>query len=159
VHYDVQPPPPIHLYLKPPTFQQHVVSDNAVFAVSILVAQACYQTADPSTSMLPLQNIHIFLYLSKLVILTSRLQLGGLSKVLSIIYPYTHKFEKQWAPLFCTFSSFCSRILNVLISNSLVSILPIPHPETLPDTPLRNIMEHTLMMKKFNLAETKDPKW
>jgi hypothetical protein len=59
-----------------------------------LVAQACYQRADPSTSMLPLRNIHLFLYLSKLDNSTCILQLGGLYKVLSIIYPYTDKLEK-----------------------------------------------------------------
>jgi hypothetical protein len=45
----------------------------------------------------------------------------------------------------------------------VVSILPIPHPETLPDghgyTPLRNIVEHALLLKKFFTKETKDPKW
>jgi hypothetical protein len=124
--------------------------------VSMLVAQACYQT-------LPLRNITLFFYLSKFVLLTRRLRLGGLSQVISILYPYADHLEKQWAPLPCTVSGFRSRILNVSNSNSLVSILPIPHPVALPDghgyTPLRNIMEHALMLKKFKPQETKDPKW
>lgn len=130
----------------------------------MLVAQACYQTRTPSSIPLPLRNITLFLYLSKLVISSAgRLCLGGLAKVISILYPYNDHLEKQWAPLPCTVSGFHSRILDVSNSNSLVSILPIPHPVTLPDghgyTPLCNILEHALMLKKFKPKETKDPKW
>jgi hypothetical protein len=77
--------------------------------------------------------------------------------------PRFSALEKGWAPLPCTVSGFCSQILNESISSSLVSILLIPHPETLPNGPghtfLHNIMEHTLMLKKFNPKETKNPKW
>jgi hypothetical protein len=146
-----------------PSFKQNLVSGNAMMGVSMLVAQACYQAVKPPKTNLPLRNITLVLYLSKLVISTGRLRLGGLSQVISILYPYADHLEKQWAPLPCTVSGFRSCILNVSNSNSLVSILPIPHPEALPDghgyTLLRNIMEHALMLKKFKPQETKDPKW
>lgn len=62
----------------------------------------------------------------------------------------------------CTISGFRSFFLNVSNYNSLVSILSIPVPKTLPDghgyTPFRRILEHALMMKQFKPSETKDPK-
>ncbi len=63
----------------------------------------------------------------------------------------------------CTVSGFNSRITNVTNSNSLVSILPIPRPQTLGDghghTPFREVLKHALMMKRFEAREAKDPKW
>jgi hypothetical protein len=83
--------------------------------------------------------------------------------VLQILYPYVAKYEPSWAPMPCTVTGFSSLITNVTNSNSLVSILPIPRPETLADghgyTPFREVLTHALMMKKFDPRETKDPKW
>ena len=162
LHYDV----PIRIK-DPETnrerFLRLITEGNAVTAASVLVRQASFQDSRPSHDMLPLPNILLFLYLAKLVMATGRLQLSNLSKVLSILYPYAHKLEPQWAPIPCTLSGFRSKILNVSNTNSLVSILPIPCPETLPDghgyTPFRTILSHALMMKSFLPAETKDPKW
>jgi hypothetical protein len=112
---------------------------------------------------MPLASAMLFLYLAKLVISTGELQQGNLSKVLQILYPYAEKCESSWAPTPSTVSGFISRITNVTNSNSLVSILPIPCPETLPDghgyTPFHEILRHVLMMKTFEPQETKDPKW
>lgn len=144
-------------------FKGHITQGNALLAASVLVAQAAFQTPMPSSSMLPLPNIMLFLYLSKLVMSSGLSQQFHLAKVLAILYPYADSKEKSWAPIPCTVSGFRSKISNVSNSNSLVSILPIPSPETLPDghgyTPFRNILSHALMLNKFLPTETKDPKW
>jgi hypothetical protein len=144
-------------------FAKHMLSGEALAAASILVAQAAFQTSSPVPALLPLPNVMLFLYLAKLVLSTGRLELINLAKVLSIFAPYALQSEKEWAPVPCTVSGFRSMILNVSNSNSLVSILPIPIPETLPDghgyTPFRSILEHALMMNTFDPADVNDPKW
>jgi hypothetical protein len=77
-----------------PTFEHNLISGNPLLGVSMLVAQACHQTGNPPTIPLPLRNITLFLYLSKLVVSTGRLRLGGLSKVIIILYPYANHLEK-----------------------------------------------------------------
>jgi hypothetical protein len=144
-------------------FKSHMVAGNAALAASVVVTQALFQTSVLSDTPLPVANVMLFLYLAKLVISTGQLQQGNLSKVLQILYPYAEKCESSWAPMPCTVSGFTSRITNVTNSNSLVSILPIPCPETLTDghgyTPFREVLTHALMMKKFESQDTKDPKW
>lgn len=144
-------------------FGSHMVNGNAVYAASVIVAQALFQTPLLAASPLPVSNVMLFLYLSKLVISTGHLQQGNLSKVLQILYPYAERSESSWAPLPCTVSGFMSRITNVTNQNSLVSILPIPNPETLSDghgyTPFREILTHTLMMNSFEDQSSRDPKW
>ena len=172
LHFAVSPAPFSALALVPLqqrdepelTFRRHMVDGNPVLAASLLVARALFQTHTISPqSFLPLPNIMLFLYLAKLVISSGTLQQHNLSRLLSILYPYAVTCEPDWAPMPTTISGFRSRILNVSNSNSMVSILPIPSPETLPDghgyTPFRNILSHALMMKKFESSETKDPKW
>jgi hypothetical protein len=141
-----------------------MVARNTAVAASFIDAQALFQTSSLiSTAPLPLPNIMLFLYLAKLVLSSGRLEQESLPKLLLILYPYAEKSESSWAPMPCTVSGFTSRITNVTNSNSLVSILPIPSPETLPDghgyTPFREILRHALMMKTFEPQETKDPKW
>lgn len=111
-------------------FEHYIVQGKTLVAASFLVAQAAFQTTATPKTILPLPNIMLFLSLAKLVLSTGRLQLYNLSKVLSILYPYAHKLEKEWAPIPCTVSGFRSCILNVSNSNSLMSILPIPLPDT-----------------------------
>ena len=144
-------------------FKKHMLLGQAVAAASVLVAQAAFQSTMPSTTLLPLPNIMLFLYLAKLVLSTGRLELSNLAKVLSILAPRASNSHTNWAPVPCTVSGFRSMILNVSNSNSLVSILPIPTPETLPDghayTPFSTILKHALMMNTFDPALIKDPKW
>ena len=144
-------------------FKSHMVAGNPLLAASVVVTQALLQTSLVTVTPLPVANVKLFLYLAKLVISTGKLQQGNLSKVLQILCPYAEKCETSWAPIPCTVPGFTSRITNVTNSNSLVSILPIPSPETLPDghgyTPFRDILTHALMMKNFDPFETKDPKW
>jgi hypothetical protein len=144
-------------------FRRYLVHGNAVLAASVLVTRAAFQSPNPSATPLPHQNIMHFLYLAKLVLSTGCQQLSNLSKDISILYPYVDNAEKGWAPMPCTVSGFRSRFLNVSNKNSLVSILPIPRPEELPDghgyTPFCNILSHALMMKTFDEIATKDPKW
>jgi hypothetical protein len=144
-------------------FRNQMVSGEVWTAASILVKQSAFQTPDVAQDMLPVPNIMLFLYLARLVMSSGLTQQHILSKLLLILYPFADSSQKNWAPLPCTVSGFRSRFLNVSNSNSLVSILPIPTPETLPDghgyTPLRNILEHAFMMEKFEAADTKDPKW
>ncbi len=144
-------------------FKSHMVAGNPLLAASVVVTQALLQTSVVAVTPLPVANVKLFLYLAKLVISTGKLQQGNLSKVLQILCPYAEKCETSWAPIPCTVPGFTSRITNVTNSNSLVSILPIPSPETLPDghgyTPFRDILTHALMMKKCAPFETKDPKW
>ena len=139
-----------------------MVMGDAVAAASLLVARAALQNSTPTSSLIPLPNIMLFLYLAKLVLSTGRLELTNLAKVLSILVPYVNIGEKEWAPVPCTVPDFRSMILNVSNSNSLVSIVPIPTPEVLPDghgySPFRTILEHALMMTTFDPAQTKDPK-
>jgi hypothetical protein len=160
----MQFPPTSSLLISPAQrFKNHMISGEAVLAASVVVSQALFQTPHLSHSPLPVANVMLFLYLAKLVISTGELQQGNLSKVLQILYPYAEKCESTWAPMPSTVSGFTSRISNVTNSNSLVSILPIPCPETLPDghgyTPFRQILNHALMMKRFEALETQDPKW
>jgi hypothetical protein len=144
-------------------FRGHITRGNALSAASVLVTQAAYQNPLSSSSMLPRNNIMLFLHLAKLVMSSGGSQQHHLAKVLAILYPYADCKEKGWAPIPCTVSGFRSKITNVSNSNSLVSILPIPAPETLPDghgyTPFRKILSHALMLKNFSVSETKDPKW
>ncbi len=144
-------------------FKSHMVAGNPLLAASVVVTQALLQTSLVTVTPLPVANVKLFLYLAKLVISTGKLQQGNLSKVLQILCPYAEKYETSWAPIPCTVPGFTSRITNVTNSNSLVSILPIPSPETLPDghgyTPFRDILTHALMMEKIDPFETKDPKW
>ena len=145
-------------------FQKLMVNGEAVLAASVLVAQALFQTpGDMSVATLPLPNIMLFLYLAKLVLSSGGLPQHNLSKVLAILYPFAVKCEPEWAPLPVTVSGFQSRILNPSNSNSMMTILPIPTPETLPDghgyTPFRAILRHALMMIQFDPADIKDPKW
>jgi hypothetical protein len=153
----VEPEPPAA------SFESSIVDGNALHAASVLVAQAAFQSPNTSAAILPLPNIMLFLYLAKLVMSSGLLQQFILSQLLTILYPYADKCEKDWAPIPSTVSGFRSCILNVSNKNSLVSTLPIPTPETLPDghgyTPFRSILRHALMMKRFEPAETKDPKW
>ena len=67
LHYDV-PTQSVFGNTDQPTFKQHIVIGNTVMAVSMLVAQACFQTSSPSTMILPMRNVTLFLYLSKLVL-------------------------------------------------------------------------------------------
>jgi hypothetical protein len=173
--YDNVPPNPTDEYqTSPPTtncvsskpghlFKSCLVAGNSLLAASVIVAQALFQTPLFPQAPLPVSNVMLFLHLAKLVIATGKLEQGSLSKVLQILYPYAEKCEPSWAPMPSTVSGFTSRITNVTNSNSLVSILPIPHPETLHDghgyTPFRQILSHALMLKKFEAQETKDPKW
>ena len=144
-------------------FMHHIVSGDARVAASILVKQAAYQTPDPPEGLLPISSIMLFLYLARLVMSSGPTQHHYLSKLLQILYPSAAGTEPNWAPLPCTISGFSSQILNKTNSNSLVSILPIPVPETMSDghgyTPLRNILSHALMMHKFDEADSKDTKW
>jgi hypothetical protein len=144
-------------------FRNQIVVGNAWSAASILVKQAAFQTTIVPVEMLPVPNIMLFLYLARLVMSSGLIQQHYLSKLLLILYPFADSSQKNWAPLPCTESGFRSCFLNVSNSNALVSILPIPIPETLPDghgyTPLRNILEHAFMMEKFDPVDTKDPKW
>jgi hypothetical protein len=131
-------------------FKRNFVKGNVVVA-SVLVSQAAFQTPHVVNKILPLPNIMLFLYLAKLIISSGLLQQYNLSKVLSILYPYADKNQEDWAPIPCTICGFRSLVLNVSNSSSLVSILPIPSPVTLPDghgyTPFRSILKHALMMK------------
>jgi hypothetical protein len=166
-----QPPPKVQVSSRTVTvlttpcqrFKSHMVHGEAVRAASVIVAQSLFQTSQLSDSPLPVANVMLFLYLAKLVFSTGKLQQGNLSKVLQILYPYADKWESAWAPMPSTVSGFTSRITNVTNSNAMVSILPIPSPETLPDghgyTPFREILNHALMIKMFEAHETKDPKW
>jgi hypothetical protein len=145
-------------------FRRHIIDGNVLLAASVLVAQAAFQNPMNGSGILPVTNIMLFLYLAKLVMsATGELQQHNIAKVLSILQPYANLVETGWSPIPCTVSGFRSTILNVSNTNSLVSILPIPAPETLPDghgyTPFRSILSHALMMKTFNAEETKDPKW
>ena len=144
-------------------FCSQIVSGDAWSAASLLVKRAAYQTRDVPSQILPIPNVMLFLYLARLVMSSGLTQRLFLSKFLQILYPMVGSSQKNWAPLPCTVSGFRSCFSNVSNSNSLVSILPIPIPETLPDghgyTPLRNILEHAFMMEKFDAAATKDPKW
>ena len=144
-------------------FQRHLVNGNAVVAASGLVTQAAFQTPNGPPSLLPIPNIMLFLYLARLVMSSGLIQQHYLSKLLLILYPYVDRCQENWAPMPCTVSGFRSQILNVSNSNSLVSILPIPSPETLPDghgyTPLREILKHAFMMKKFGPSDHQDQKW
>jgi hypothetical protein len=144
-------------------FKSHMVAGNALLAASVIVAQALFQTPGAIDTQLPVANVMLFLYLAKLVISTGKLQQGNLSKVLQILYPYAEQCESSWGPMPCTVSGFSSKITNVTNSHSLVSILPIPSPQTLDDghgyTPFREVLTHALMMKTFDARETKDPKW
>jgi hypothetical protein len=164
LHYQPNP----HSYQPVPEtnqnrFQHNLVDGNAVMAASILVSQAALQTPNPSSTLLPLQNIMLFLYLGKLVLSSGLLQQSGLSKVLGIIYPFLEKHVKNWAPIPCTVSGFRSAFLNVSNKNSLVSILPIPMPEALEDghgyTPFRTILNHALMFNILDKQEVNDTKW
>ena len=69
-------------------FKKHMLLGQAVAAASVLVAQAAFQSTMPSTTLLPLPNIMLFLYLAKLVLSTGRLELSNLAKVLSILAPH-----------------------------------------------------------------------
>jgi hypothetical protein len=142
-------------------FKSHMVAGNPLLAASVVVTQALLQTSPVTVTPLPVANVKLFLYLAKLVISTGKLQQGNLSKVLQILCPYAEKCETSWAPIPCTVPGFTSRITNVTNSNSLVSILPIPSPETLPDghgyTPFRDILTHALMMKNLTPLKRKIP--
>jgi hypothetical protein len=144
-------------------FKSHMVAGDGLLAASVLVTQALFQSPHLSETILPDANVRLFLYLSKLVISSGKTQQANLASVLQILYPYAEKCESSWGPMPCTVSGFTSTITNVTNSNSLVSILPIPCPETLKDghgyTPFREVLTHALMMKKFDPRETKDPKW
>ena len=162
LHYQT-PPVLIESETTTQKFQRHMVDGNALAAASVLVSRAAFGTSNPTSTVLPIPNILFFLYLARLVIATGSLQLCHLSRVLSFLVPYAETIEKSWAPIPCTVSGFRSSFLNVSNSNSLVSILPIPTPETLPDghvyTPLQTILRHALTMKTFDPVETNDPKW
>ena len=144
-------------------FHDEISAGNARRAGSVLVKQAAYQTAVVPAGQLPIPNIMLFLYLARLVMSSGLSQQHYLSKLLLILYPFVDRVEKDWAPIPCTLSGFRSRFLNVSNSNSLVSILPIPAPDTLPDghgyTPLRNILRHVFSMEQFEPAATLDTKW
>ena len=71
-------------------FNKHMVMGDAVAAASLLVARAALQNSTPTSSLLPLPNIMLFLYLAKLVLSTGRLELTNLAKVLSILVPYVN---------------------------------------------------------------------
>ncbi len=147
----------------PNNFRNQIAIGNTLAAASILVKQAAYQTTGMPPSILPIANIMLFLYLARLVMSSGLSQQNYLSKLLLILYPFAEKSETDWAPLPCTVSGFRSRFLNVSNSNSLVSILPIPVPETLLDghgyTPLRTILEHVFMIETFDTTDSIDPKW
>ena len=144
-------------------FRKKIVQGNVLEAASLLVSQAAFQSTNLFNTNLPLPNIMLFLHLGKLVISSGLLDQYNLAKVLSILYPYADSCQQDWSPVPCTIAGFRSLFLNVSNSNSLVSILPIPVPISLPDghcyTPFQCILEHALMMKQFKTSETKDPKW
>ena len=162
LHY-LDLPPVVESESSSQMFARHMVEGQPLKAASLLVSRASYGTDSLSSSTIPMSNIMFFLYLAKLVIATGTLQLTNLSHVLSCLVPYTQKWAIDWAPIPCTVSGLRSRFLNVSNCNSMVSILPIPTPESLPDghgyTPFRSLLTHALMMKTFDAADIQDPKW
>jgi hypothetical protein len=163
IHYEPLTVPMVEQCGNPQRFEQFITNGKALSAASVLVSQAAHQNPMPFSSILPRNNIMLFLYLAQLVMSSGVAEKQHLAKVLLILYPYVDTEEKEWAPIPCTVSGFRSKITNVSNSNSLVSILPIPSPETLPDghgyTPFRDILGHALMMNSFIPADIKDPKW
>jgi hypothetical protein len=123
-------------------FRNQIVVGNVWSAASILVKQAAFQTKVVPAEMLPVANVMLFLHLARLVMSSGLTQHHCLSKLLLILHPFADSTEKNWAPLPCTVLGFRSRFLNVSNSNSLVSILPIP----IPDTWVHTTAEHSLNM-------------
>jgi hypothetical protein len=72
---------------------------------------------------------------------------------MKIVYPYVEEVEDSWTPIPTTDSGFRTTILNISNKNSLLSILPIPRPETMLDghgyTPFCQILAHALLMETF----------
>lgn len=101
---------------------------GTVQSTKILVCKSMFQKCSYSHRIdhISMDNISIFLNISKLVFLNGREGHEALIMILQLFWKYLPVCDSNWLPLPYTHSMFQSNILNPSNQQSLLSMLPIP---------------------------------